>query len=211
MKGDNTGGARPRPAGARKPGAKPKPTALKLRDNVDGTRLHRTPLPGEEPKPKVKRVSPPPILDQRARAEWDVMAKELFDNGLLTTLDRATLAAYCQSWSMWAQAVELLQSMAERDELSKGLMIKTSNKNVIQNPVVGIINKAASQMVRFATEFGMTPSARSRIALTDQLAENMSHEDALTQIELRIQAGKKIIDDDDARLPLRVVGGTDKA
>ena len=42
-------------------------------------------------------------------------------------------------------------------------MIKTSNSNAIQNPLVGTANKAAADMVRYAAEFGMTPSARSRI------------------------------------------------
>ena len=45
-------------------------------------------------------------------------------------------------------------------------MIKTTNGNAIQNPLVGTANKAATDMVRFAAEFGMTPSARSRINVT---------------------------------------------
>ena len=53
--------------------------------------------------------------------------------------------------------------MAERDQLTSGLMIKTTNGNPIQNPLVGIANKAAAAMVRYAAEFGMTPSARSRV------------------------------------------------
>jgi P27 family predicted phage terminase small subunit len=54
--------------------------------------------------------------------------------------------------------------MAEKDQLTGGLMIKTSNGNAIQNPLVGTANKAAADMMRYAAEFGMTPSARSRIA-----------------------------------------------
>jgi len=43
-------------------------------------------------------------------------------------------------------------------------LIKTSNGNAIQNPLVGTANKAAADMMRYAAEFGMTPSARTRIA-----------------------------------------------
>jgi hypothetical protein len=50
--------------------------------------------------------------------------------------------------------------MGKRDMLTGGLMIKTSNGNAIQNPLVGTANKAAADMVRYAAEFGMTPSAR---------------------------------------------------
>jgi phage terminase small subunit len=40
----------------------------------------------------------------------------------------------------------------------------TTNGNAIQNPLIGTANKAASDMVRYAAEFGMTPSARARIS-----------------------------------------------
>ncbi len=55
--------------------------------------------------------------------------------------------------------------MGKRDLLTGGLMIKTSNGNAIQNPLVGTANKAVSDMVRYAAEFGMTPSARVRLAV----------------------------------------------
>ncbi len=53
--------------------------------------------------------------------------------------------------------------MAERDQLTSGLMIKTTNGNPIQNPLVGIANRAMVDMVRYAAEFGMTrvPAAAS--------------------------------------------------
>lgn len=43
------------------------------------------------------------------------------------------------------------------------LVVWTGNGNLIQNPLVGIARRAAADMLRFAAEFGMTPSARSRI------------------------------------------------
>jgi phage terminase small subunit len=51
--------------------------------------------------------------------------------------------------------------MASLDPVTSSLLIKTSNSNAIQNPFVGIANTAAAAMVRFAAEFGMTPSARA--------------------------------------------------
>ena len=46
------------------------------------------------------------------------------------------------------------------------LLIKTKEGNIIQQPLVGIANKAKADMVRFAAEFGMTPSSRARIEIT---------------------------------------------
>ena len=53
--------------------------------------------------------------------------------------------------------------MAKRDLLTHGLLIKTTNGNAIQNPLVGTANKAMFAFMRCAIEFGMTPSARSRL------------------------------------------------
>jgi len=81
----------------------------------------------------------------------------------MTDLDRAALAAYCQAYGRWVQAERALSKMAEQDALTGALMIKTKNGNAIQNPIVGTANHAMSEMMRYATEFGMTPSARTRI------------------------------------------------
>lgn len=53
--------------------------------------------------------------------------------------------------------------------LNAALMIKTTSGNAIQNPLAGIANKAKAEMVRYAAEFGMTLSARSRVtAMPDE-------------------------------------------
>jgi P27 family predicted phage terminase small subunit len=62
------------------------------------------------------------------------------------------------------QAERALSKMAESDGVTKGLLVKTRNGNAIQNPLVGTANKAMADMMRYAAEFGMTPSARSRLS-----------------------------------------------
>lgn len=115
------------------------------------------------PEPKAGAPKPPRELTRDARAEWRRVAAELRGLGLLTGVDRAALAAFCQAYGRWAAAERALAAMAERDPVTGGLLIKTTNGNAIQNPIVGVANKAMAAMVRFAAEFGMTPSARSRI------------------------------------------------
>ena len=140
-------------------GRKPKPTHLKLVTGNPGKRA----LPKAEAKVPPALPSPPPHLSDEAKAEWGRVAAELFQIGLLSGVDRAALAAYCQAYARWVQAERAIAEMAKRDQLTGGLMIKTTNGNAIQNPLVGTANKAAADMVRYAAEFGMTPSARSRI------------------------------------------------
>jgi P27 family predicted phage terminase small subunit len=140
-------------------GRKPKPTHLKLVTGNPG----RRPLPAVEAQAAPALPSPPPHLSDDAKVEWGRVSEELYKIGLLSGIDRASLAAYCQSYGRWAGAERAIAEMGKRDMLTGGLMIKTSNGNAIQNPLVGTANKAMSDMVRYAAEFGMTPSARSRI------------------------------------------------
>jgi P27 family predicted phage terminase small subunit len=141
-------------------GRKPKPTALRV---VTGNAGHR-PMPRNEPKPAESRSSPPAFLSAEARTEWRRVIRALMVNGLMTALDRATLAAYCQAYGRWAQAEKALAKMAETDAKNYALLIKTTNGNAIQNPLVGTANKAAADMVRYAAEFGMSPAARARVS-----------------------------------------------
>jgi phage terminase small subunit len=53
--------------------------------------------------------------------------------------------------------------MASGDQVTHGLLVKGSD-GVTANPLVGIAHRAAADMVRYAGEFGMSPSARARIA-----------------------------------------------
>ena len=142
-------------------GRKPLPSHLKL---VKGTAR------GELKKRRADKIEfevslpmPPPHLCDEAKVEWGRVASMLYALRLLSDADIAALAAYCQAWAIFKQATETLQLMAKGDPVTKGLLIKTSNGNAIQNPILGIANKAAADMVKYAAEFGMTPSARARI------------------------------------------------
>lgn len=136
-------------------GRKPVPTALKLLHGNPGKR----PLNDAEPRPR--RVMPrcPEHLDDIARARWKQLAKELYNTHILTVIDRDTLAAYCQAYSRWAKAEENVRESGE--------VITTQSGNLIQNPYLGIANRAMDQMVKIGTEFGLTPSSRVRLKVTE--------------------------------------------
>ena len=144
------------------PGPKPIPTTLKvLRGNPGHEKLNKN-----EPKPALlpQVPEPPPFLEGYAREEWNRLITELHRLQLVTMADINPLAAYCMAYHRWRTAEESLAEMAKRDLISKGLMIKTVGGNAIQNPLVGTANRAANDMVRYASEFGLTPAARARIS-----------------------------------------------
>lgn len=139
-------------------GRKNVPTQLKLVKGNPGKRA----LPEHEAKVALSEPTPPPFLCDDAKVEWGRVCSMLYRAGLMTEADRAALAAYCQAYGVWAQAERAIQKLQAGNELN-GLLMKTTNGNVIQHALIGIANKARSDVVRYAAEFGMTPSARARV------------------------------------------------
>ncbi len=140
-------------------GRKPLPTHLKI---ISGT-AKKARLNAHEPRPMIARPAPPPELSDDAKVEWERVVAELFQLGIVTQLDRGILGAYCQAHGRWQQAERTLAKMARMDDSTGALLIKTQGGNTIQNPIVGIANKAMGDMVKYAVELGLTPSARGRV------------------------------------------------
>lgn len=143
-------------------GRKRKPTNLTVLEGNPGKRKIKT-----EPQPPPGLPEPPGHLDAYALEEWNRVAEGLSVMRIFTVVDCAALAAYCNAYSRWRTAEEQIKRRIEKangDKLA-GLIDKTSNGNIIQNCLIGIANKAAGDMVRFASEFGMTPSARARLGV----------------------------------------------
>lgn len=144
-----------------KPGPPPKPTGLRL---IEGNRAKR-PINQKEPVFDLDLPAPPFFLCAEAKEEWERVAPMLYRQRLLTAVDRAALAAYCQAYGRWVQAEDALARMAKADMLTSALMIRTHNGCPVMNPLVGIANTAMRDMVRYAAEFGFTPSARTRLPM----------------------------------------------
>src|SRR5258707_14186707 len=107
-------------------GTKPKPAHLKVLEGNPGKRR----IPTNEPRPRCDRIpEPPPFIVGLALTEWDRLGPQLFVLGMLTDLDVGPFAAYCQAHARWVTAERHAAEMAERDELTSGLMIKTTNGN----------------------------------------------------------------------------------
>jgi P27 family predicted phage terminase small subunit len=137
-------------------GRKRIPTKLKILEGNPGKRR----LPEHEPDPPASLPDPPGHLDYRALEEWNRVAPGLCALGLLSDMDRATLAAYCVSYSIWARATQKMKTERLTKETEKGF--------IVQNPLIGIANKAAADMVKYATEFGMAPAARARLGISHE-------------------------------------------
>lgn len=149
-------------------GRKPKPTNLKLLMGNPGKR----PLPKNEPKPIPLAPKCPTWLHKDAKKEWKRIAPQLERLGLLTRIDMAALAGYCESWAQYKIATEYLHQIGttyiiwERDE-NGNLMYDENGRKIMRHtqqwPQVSIANKALANVRALCSEFGLTPSARGRI------------------------------------------------
>jgi P27 family predicted phage terminase small subunit len=136
-------------------GRPPLPTHIKL---VKGTaRPHR--LNPNEPKPPLAVPEPPPHLEEREKARFTSMAEMLLRRGVMTELDAGALARYATAWCRWVDA--------EAEIKKRGLVVKTSADFVIQNPFLAVANKCMNQMAQIESEFGLTPSSRTRIRMEE--------------------------------------------
>lgn len=142
----------------------PKPTPIKLR-LITGNRGNKKIQP-DPVQLSVLIPEAPEFLTGYAKEEWDRITQILYATGIITKADLSTLVSYCQSWSIFKTASIAMKEAAEADPTTFGLLNVTTNGNIVQNPLVGIANKAANDMVRYAVEFGLTPSARARIGGT---------------------------------------------
>ena len=151
-----------------KRGPKPQPTHLRLLRGNPGKR----PVNPDEPEPELCRTCPdaPDFLNAYATDEWYRVAEELHRLKLLTVVDLGPLAAYCYMYAQWRQASEALQKLADNDPVTHGMLVKRDN-NLAQNPLVVVARRAAADMVRYASEFGFTPAARTRIRLGESALE----------------------------------------
>ncbi|KNA31037.1 terminase [Burkholderia pseudomallei] len=133
-------------------GRKPTPTALKLVRGNPGKR----PSNDAEPMPAPSRdLECPDWLSAAAKPHWPAIAEQLHTAGLLTQIDTTALGLYCEAFARWKDANDKVVKL--------GAVVKSSHGYPIPSPYLQIANQAYAQLTRLLTEFGMTPSSRSRV------------------------------------------------
>ena len=145
-------------------GRKPKPTALKELEGNPGKRK----LNDREPRPEKKAPACPKWLDDEAKKEWKRLAKKMQDLGILSEVDMAAFAGYCQAYARWKEAEEFIQQ--------HGTIFKTPSGYPQQVPHVSIAQTYLKIMNRFAEQFGLTPASRSRI-IADSTGSTKEHDE----------------------------------
>lgn len=128
----------------------PKPRALKL---LHGDRKDR--INDNEPIPRDVLPVCPAVASPDVRDVWDYTLGELVAMRTAAAPDRDALFAYCCAVVTHRRATELVERT--------GLLMKGTSGIPVKNPAVAMVRDAAYTVRLFAHEFGLTPSARTRI------------------------------------------------
>ena len=129
------------------------PTAVK---ELNGNPGHRTLNKSEPQPPRSSRVpAPPEHLTGEAKKKWQKLAGQLHRMGVLTEVDQDALARYCVTYQRWIRA--------EKELAKNGDILKTTKGNYVQSPWLAVSNRSLMLLNSLASEFGITPSSRTRV------------------------------------------------
>ena len=141
-------------------GRKPKPSNVHHLHGNPGKRAGNK----REPKPRRGVPKPPAWIepDTEAMATWEELAAELNAMEVLTLADRAALAALVSAYRDWLAADEAIVEHGLTQERGS----EKTGFSIIARPEVAIRSDAWRRYKSMLIEFGLTPSARTRVAAT---------------------------------------------
>ncbi len=161
------------------PGRKPLPSAVKeARGNPGKRRLN-----DREPQAPAGMPECPKWLPDRARECWADLAPQLEGMRVVTRADRLALILLCQHYAEWMDALDLIEEaggVTYESETEAGARI------VRAHPAVAIAADAARRVKALLVEFGLTPSARTRVKASEAEPEDPA--------EALLDRGKKMRD-----------------
>jgi P27 family predicted phage terminase small subunit len=155
-------------------GRKAKPTVLrKLQGNPS-----KRPFNELEPSPSGGPL-PPIKLSEGAQVHWDNLALYLEASGMASRADSHALMLFCDAAERYEKAT--------RDLNRSGLIIRTSKSDYpMMNPLISIQRGAFDDMMRVLSEFGMTPSSRTRLVV-----DKVDEVDPITELISRKKRNRK--------------------
>ena len=142
-------------------GPAPTPSrVLQLRGTFKPSR--RDPSAEVDFSPLTALPKPPGFLDRVAKDEWARVGEQLIAKQLLTETDLAAFTTYCVNVSRVAACEKILK----RD----GMTITTPAGFIQARPEVAISRQCGVEQRKFAQEFGLTLSARTRVRTPEKPA-----------------------------------------
>ena len=128
----------------------------------------------------------PDWLSAKAKEKWFEVVQQLrrISKSLLSSVDVQILARYCVIWELWDKVRQFIEKngevmvFREADIVTKKGKITTTKKGKVkyvqQLPQANLFFKYAQELRQIETEFGMTPSVRTKVGGESKKAESES-------------------------------------
>jgi phage terminase small subunit len=149
---------------------RPKPTHLKAITGNPGGR----PLNDREPIPpgNLENIPEHVEFDEFELKEFSWIL-ETAPPGLLRRYDAWLALAFCQHASIRNEARGHIRAATGPDGADRTkLVIKSTNGNVLPNPLLHIFNAQTRLMTGMASDMGIGPAARARLTIQDEQPES---------------------------------------
>lgn len=140
-------------------GPAPKPTALKEAQGNPGRRR----LNDGEPVPPAVDVAPPSWLSPIGRAVWAQLAPTMTAMRVLTSADVWTFARYCEAFARYLELREFLAGKGPHGTVYPVKNADGTTRCLLEIPQAAEYRRLHEMLIKLEQEFGLTPSARSRI------------------------------------------------
>lgn len=105
----------------------------------------------------------PNWLDDVASKKYVELKEVLQQMKILSKSDLAMLAKLCDSWSNFMEARKVIQ----KDGLTYTTTTAQGDIMIRPRPEFGIMDKERNNLIKYFTEFGMTPSSRQRVQMLE--------------------------------------------
>lgn len=157
---------------------RPKPTRIKQLEGNPGKRS----LNKKEPQPANKEPECPSFLTKYARIEFKRVCFELREMGILHSADTGVIACLAEAWADWRKAREEIAKKGRwtEEKAMSGAIYYA------HYPWMTLEKKAKADILKFSVELGLSPSARSRIQITEKAQ--------VDEMEKYLSGGKKPIE-----------------
>jgi P27 family predicted phage terminase small subunit len=114
----------------------------------------------KEPKVRRERPSAPAHVSDKARETWGYVSALLDGMGVLTKVDAVALEMLCEAYA------DYLTSRAELEAFGSNYYETVNQTGGVMHrahPAVAVMRDADRRIKAWLAEFGMTPSARTRV------------------------------------------------
>tara|TARA_R110002095_G_scaffold212860_1_gene202676 strand:- start:401 stop:862 length:462 start_codon:yes stop_codon:yes gene_type:complete len=143
-------------------GRPPKPTRLK---EMSGTDQPSRLLPNEMHVSLLGNIPEAPfILNDFGSKEFEIVCSELHSKRMLHLVDLSLVTAYANEMGIYIEHENILKTSGRIDEFfnEDGALTRRAQK-----PEQKIANDSLAKALKIACQFGLTPSARTRISMPE--------------------------------------------